>query len=310
MRVLVTGGAGFIGSHLVRRLVAEGFQVTVLDNLSSGHLGNLDCVSSEVRFVEGDVRDPGVVGEAASGAEAVIHLAALIDVAESIEKPHLYLDVNVLGTLNVLEAAKRAKVFVFASSAAVYGEPLSLPIEESHPLAPLSPYGATKVAGEALVQAYARVHGFRPVILRIFNVYGPRQSKAYAGVVLEFAKRVMKGEPPIIYGDGSQTRDFVYIDDVVECFVAATKKQHVSGVLNVGSGKAVSIKELARKVAEVLGKPNLEPVYAPARPGDIKHSVASINKLKECLGYTPGVSLEQGLEKLSEYLLELHGKNL
>lgn len=310
MQVLVTGGAGFIGSHLVRRLVAEGFHVTVLDNLSSGHLGNLNCVLSRVKFVEGDVRDPGVVKEAASGAEAVVHLAALIDVAESIEKPRLYLDVNVLGTLNILEAAKKAKVFVFASSAAVYGEPLSLPIEESHPLTPLSPYGATKAAGEALVHAHARVYGFRPVILRIFNVYGPKQSKAYAGVVLEFVKRVLKGEPPIIYGDGSQTRDFIYIDDVVECFVTAIRRQHVSGVFNVGSGKAVSIKELAGRVAEVLGKPNLEPVYAPARPGDIKHSVASINKLKECLGYTPRVSLELGLKKLSEYLLKPPGKNL
>ncbi|MEM2217928.1 MAG: NAD-dependent epimerase/dehydratase family protein, partial [Thermofilaceae archaeon] len=214
MQVLVTGGAGFIGSHLVRRLTAEGFQVTVLDNLSSGNLGNLSCFSEKVNFVEGDVRNPDVVEESANGAEAIVHLAALIDVAESIKKPRLYVDVNVSGTLNVLEAAKKAEVFVFASSAAVYGEPLSLPIEELHPLAPLSPYGATKVAGEALVQAYARIRGFRPVILRIFNVYGPKQSKAYADVVLEFTKRVLKDEPPIIYGDGEQTRDFIYVDDV------------------------------------------------------------------------------------------------
>ncbi|MEM1509958.1 MAG: GDP-mannose 4,6-dehydratase [Thermofilaceae archaeon] len=310
MQVLVTGGAGFIGSHLVRRLTAEGFQVTVLDNLSSGNLGNLSCFSEKVNFVEGDVRNPDVVEESANGAEAIVHLAALIDVAESIKKPRLYVDVNVSGTLNVLEAAKKAEVFVFASSAAVYGEPLSLPIEELHPLAPLSPYGATKVAGEALVQAYARIRGFRPVILRIFNVYGPKQSKAYADVVLEFTKRVLKDEPPIIYGDGEQTRDFIYVDDVVECLVAAIKNRHACGVYNVGSGKAVSIGELARTVAEVLGKPNLKPVYAPARPGDVKHSVASISRLRECLGYTPRFSLEQGLRKLSEYLLELAGKGL
>lgn len=310
MQVLVTGGAGFIGSHLVRRLVAEGFQVTVLDNLSSGNLGNLSCVSDRVNFVEGDVRNPDVVEESANDAEAVVHLAALIDVAESVEKPHLYVDVNVSGTLNVLEAAKKAEVFVFASSAAVYGEPLSLPIEELHPLAPLSPYGATKVAGEALVQSYARMRGFRPVILRIFNVYGPKQSKAYAGVVFEFAKRVLRDEPPIIYGDGEQTRDFIYVDDVVECLVTVIKNRRARGVYNVGSGKAVSIGELARTVAEVLGKPYLKPVYAPARPGDVKHSVASISRLRECLGYTPRFSLEQGLRKLSEYLLEPASKSL
>lgn len=299
MRVLVTGGAGFIGSNLVKRLVRDGHEVVVLDNFVTGSLANVEEVADAVEIIKGDVRDLCDVEKAARGAEGVAHLAALIDVAESVEKPRLYLDVNVQGTLNVLEAARQAEVFIFASSAAVYGKPVKLPICEDHPLNPLSPYGATKVAGEALVTAYAATRGFRHVILRLFNVYGPNQSKTYAGVVTEFMRRTLRGEPPIIYGDGTQTRDFIFVDDVVEYFARAFASEKVSGVYNVGWGKGVSILELANVVTLTLGRPELKPVYKPPRPGDVKHSVADISRAYRDFGYRPKVQLKDGLKRVA-----------
>lgn len=297
MRVLVTGGAGFIGSHLVGRLVQRGFEVVIFDNFSSGSRENLRDLVGDVEIVEGDIRDYESLEAAARQTECVIHLAALIDVAESLEKPFLYFDVNVRGTLNVLEAAKRAELFVFASSAAVYGDPVRLPIDEGHPLQPLSPYGASKVAGEALVSAYARSRGFRPVVLRLFNVYGPKQSKAYAGVVMEFVKRIQQGEPPVIFGDGMQTRDLVFIDDVIEYLVRALALDRVRGVYNIGSGKPVSVLELAETVARLMGRPDLKPVYTAPRPGDIEHSFASIAKAASDFGYEPTITLEEGIRR-------------
>lgn len=276
-------------------MVREGHEVIVLDNLSTGSLENLGDLTGSVEVLKGDVRDSAAVEAVARSAEGVVHLAALVDVAESLEKPRLYFDVNVLGTLNVLEAARRAEVVVFASSAAVYGDPVRLPIDEEHPLRPLSPYGASKVAGEALVTAYAHNRGFRPVVLRLFNVYGPRQSRAYAGVVAEFIKRVQRGEPPVIYGDGTQTRDLVFISDVVEYFARALASERVAGVYNIGSGKPTSVLELAETVARALGRPDLRPLHAPPRPGDIKHSVASIARAVRDFGYEPAVPLEEGV---------------
>ncbi len=302
MRVLVTGGAGFIGSHLVRRLLREGYEVVVLDNFCTGRLENLEGVLESVEVVEGDLRDAGAVEGALKGVDAVAHLAALVDVAESVEKPHLYLDVNVYGTLNLLRAARRVEVLVFASSAAVYGDPVRLPIDEEHPISPISPYGATKAAGEALVSAYARLHGFRPVILRLFNVYGPKQSRAYAGVVTEFMRRIARGEPPVIYGDGTQTRDFVYVDDAVEYFVRALRDDGIRGVYNVGSGRPVSVLSLAETAARVMGRPDLRPVFAPPRPGDIKHSVARVDRAVRDFRYEPRVTLEEGLRRTAESL--------
>jgi len=302
MRILITGGAGFIGSRLAAKLAEEGEEVIVLDNFSTGRESNLRELGSRVQVIRGDVRNLDDVEKAVRGVEGIAHLAALIDVAESVEKPRLYFDVNVYGTLSLLEAARRVEVFVFASSAAVYGDPLKLPITEDHPLRPLSPYGATKVAGEALVHAYAAMRGFRPVILRLFNVYGPKQSRAYAGVVTEFVRRALRGEPPVIYGDGTQSRDFVYVDDVVEYFARALRMESVIGVYNIGSGKAVSVLELAELVARALGKPELKPVHAPPRPGDIKHSVADISRAVRDFGYSPRTRLEEGLKMTAEAL--------
>lgn len=298
LRVLVTGGAGFIGSHLVRALVRAGYSVRVLDNFSVGSLNNLKDVLESVELVVGDVRDGEVVELAVRGVDVVVHLAALIDVAESVEKPDLYFDVNVFGTYNVVRACRRVSSVVFASSCAVYGEPVRVPIDEEHPLAPRSPYAATKVAGEAFVKAFAELYGYRPVILRLFNVYGPKQSKAYAGVIMEFLRRVTRGEPPVIFGDGEQTRDFIHIDDVVQAIMKVLTSDRACGVYNVGSGRSVTINELAQLVLKLTGRSDLRPIYAPPRPGDIRYSVADISKARKELSFSPSIPLNKGIEML------------
>jgi UDP-glucose 4-epimerase len=298
LRILVTGGAGFIGSHLVKALVEAGHCVRVLDNFSTGSLENLGDIAGSVELVVGDVRSYDVVEKAVKGVDAVIHLAALIDVAESIEKPDLYFDVNARGTYNIAKACKGVSVLVFASTCAVYGEPVKLPVAEDHPIAPKSPYAATKVTGEAFIQAYSNLYGYRYAILRLFNVYGPKQSKAYAGVVIEFIKRVSRGEPPIIFGDGEQTRDFIHVGDVVGAVMRVLTNEKAWGVFNIGSGKPVTINQLAKLILKLMNREDLEPVYAPPRPGDIRHSVADIAKARKVLGFEPRISLEEGVKSL------------
>ena len=298
LRVLVTGGTGFIGSHLVKALVKAGHQVRVLDNLSTGSIENLTDVLDAIEFVRGDVRDYGIVESVIRGVDAVVHLAALIDVAESVEKPDLYFDVNVRGTYNVVKASKNVSTFVFASSSAVYGEPIRMPIPEDHPLIPKSPYAASKVSGEAFVQAFANQYGFRPVILRLFNVYGPKQSRAYAGVIIEFIRRVSRGEPPVIFGDGEQTRDFIHVSDVVEAIMLSFRNEEARGVFNIGSGKGITINHLANLILKLMGRENLKPIYAQSRPGDIRNSVADITKAKRKLGFNPKVELKLGIKEL------------
>jgi len=298
LRVLVTGGVGFIGSHLVGVLIRTGHQVRVLDNLSTGSIENLADVLDAIEFVRGDVRDYGVVESAVRDVDAVVHLAALIDVAESVEKPDLYFDVNVIGTYNVTKASRSINTFVFASSSAVYGEPIRVPIPEDHPLMPKSPYAASKVSGEAFVQAFANQYGFRPVILRLFNVYGPKQSRAYAGVIIEFIRRVSRGEPPVIFGDGEQTRDFIHVSDVVEAIMLSLRNEGVRGVFNIGSGEGVTINRLANLILKLMGREDLRPIYAPPRPGDIRYSIADITRARKELGFKPKVGLEVGIKEL------------
>jgi UDP-glucose 4-epimerase len=283
-RILVTGGAGFIGSFLVRELMSQGFEVRVLDNLSTGSLSNLKEVLDSIEFIEGDIRDEITVEKAVRGVEAVVHLAALIDVAESVEKPDLYFDVNAKGTFNLAKASKNVSAFIFASSCAVYGEPIKTPITEDHPLNPKSPYAATKIAGEAFVSSYSSLYGYKHIIFRFFNVYGPRQSKAYAGVISEFIKRISKNEPPVIFGDGEQTRDFVHVRDVARAVILALKNDG-SGVYNIGSGTSVTINELANIVLKIMDR-KLKPVHTAPRPGDIRHSYASIERARR-IGYVP-----------------------
>jgi UDP-glucose 4-epimerase len=301
LRVLITGGAGFIGSHLVRALVRAGYGVRVFDNLSTGSLDNIGDLLDAIEFVRGDVRDYGVVESAVRDVDAVVHLAALIDVAESVEKPDLYFDVNVRGTYNVVKASKNVSAFVFASSSAVYGEPIMVPIPEDHPLMPKSPYAASKVSGEAFVQAFANQYGFRPVILRLFNVHGPKQSRAYAGVIIEFIRRVSRGEPPVIFGDGEQTRDFIHVSDVVKAIMLSLRNEGVRGVFNIGSGEGVTINYLARLILRLMGREDLKPIYASPRPGDIRHSIADITRAQRELRFKPKVKLEVGIKELIKH---------
>jgi UDP-glucose 4-epimerase len=307
VHVLVTGGAGFIGSHLVDALLARGCRVTVLDDLSSGrmenikvHLGNPDF-----RFVRGDVCDEGMVRDALSGVDAVIHEAAVVSVPTSIERPELVQKVNVRGTLNLLRASAELGVgrFVFASSCAVYGEQEKLPIKEDAEPRPLSPYAASKLAAEEVCREFHRL-GLCTVCLRYFNVYGPRQASGeYAGVMVKFMERLRAGQPPVIHGDGEQTRDFIHVEDVVEATLLTLERSGVNGeVFNIGTGRETSINELCGLIVGVSGRENLRPVHGPPRAGDIRRSLADISKVRRVLGFEPKVLLENGIRTLWESL--------
>ena len=300
MRVLVTGAAGFIGHHLCGKLLQRGFEVWGLDDLSRGDPARVRELERDgMKFVDVDIRDRGRVSEVLREIRpsAVAHLVALISVPESFEKPDLYRSVNAEGTRNLVSAANRVGVerFVYASSAAVYGDPVRLPIDEDHPVNPISPYGETKLLGERYV-----LEGFRGASfsLRLFNVYGRGQNPEYAGVITRFLERVREGKPPVIYGDGEQTRDFIYVGDVADAFIQALNSNlRGAHVFNIGTGRPVSVRELARIVIELAGL-DMEPVYADPRPGDIKHSYADISKAKSLLGWIPETSLEDGLRRL------------
>ena len=304
MRILVTGVAGFIGSHLCSSLLGRGFEVWGLDDLSRGDRGRVkELEELGLRFVRVDIRDRVEVEKALREARpvGVAHLAALISVPESFEKPDLYMAVNVEGTRNLVSAANEVGVerFVYASSAAVYGNPVRLPIDEEHPTKPISPYGESKLLGEKCVLNEFRGSAFS---LRLFNVYGRGQNPEYAGVITKFLERVSRGEPPIIYGDGEQTRDFVYVGDVADAFIQAlTSNLRGAYVFNIGTGNAVTINQLARIIIELAGL-NVEPIYADPRPGDIRHSYANISRIKSVLGWQPKISLEEGLKRLVENL--------
>ena len=286
VRVVVTGGAGFVGSHVAAHLAGRGFRVVAVDSL--------ERASAVKRLEEAGV--PLVVGDLRRvdlpPADAVVHAAAYISVEESWERPYEYMWNNAATTARVaVQCAARGARLVYISSAAVYGEPVRLPISEDHPTRPLSPYGLSKLAGERVVEML--VPG--AAVLRLFNVYGPGQTGPYAGVITKFLERARRGLPPVIYGDGEQTRDFVHVGDVAR-FVETVLERGASGVFNVGTGRAVSVRELAGLVMRLAGL-NGEPAYAPPRPGDIKHSVADITKARS-LGWEPRVGIEEGLRGL------------
>ncbi len=299
--ILVTGGAGFIGSHTVDRLVAGGASVTVLDDFSSGREANLvgAQTTGQVRLMRGDVRRQKDVAQAMKGCTAVVHLAAISSVSASVEDPALVMDINTVGTAHVLKEAQRAGVprVVFASSAAVYGDPDALPIAEQAALRPLSPYAASKVAGEMLCRAAAATGGQTSVALRFFNVYGPRQDpkSPYCGVITAFAGRLQAHEPLVVHGQGDQVRDFVHVSDVARA-VGLALKTPLEGFasLNIGSGQGVTVKELAERMA-ALGEGPPGVVQGPPRAGDVKASLADISRAAQQLGFRPSVSLEEGL---------------
>jgi len=304
LRVLVTGGAGFIGSHTVDRFLAKGFEVVVLDSLRSGSLDNvrLHMGDERFKFVCGDVRDVRLVRDLVGGVDFVVHLAALVSVPESMQDPDLTYDINVNGTLNLLRACVDADVkrFVYASSCAVYGNADRLPIKEDCPPKPLSPYAFSKLKAESYVWKYFEDFELETVCLRYFNVYGPRQAYSeYSGVITQFINRIKRGLPLTIFGDGEQTRDFVHVEDVVEANMLALKCRNAIGeVFNIGTGVATSIKQLAQTLLELTNRKDLEILHCEAREGDVRHSVADISKAKEKLGYRPKVALKEGLKKL------------
>ncbi len=306
MKVLVTGGAGFIGSHLVDGLLARGHSVTVLDKLSSGTMDNLKTHTGKpaFRFIQGDIRDAEAVKRALAGVDAVIHEAAMISVPLSIKNPEFARSVNVDGTLTLLKASlgHGVKRFVYSSSCAVYGEQAGPPISEDAPPQPLSPYASSKLAAEKNCLTFHEKEGLETVCLRYFNVYGPRQTAGeYAGVMMKFLERLRSDQPPIIYGDGEQTRDFIFVGDVAEATLLALERKGVAGeVINIGTGEATSINELCEIFLAAAGNTGLNPINKSPRAGDIRHSQADIKKAEKLLGFKPRVSLKEGVKRLWE----------
>ena len=305
MRALVTGGAGFIGSNLARLLVEHGHEVVVLDDYSSGYRETLEAMPA-VRAIEGDVRNAAAVADAVSGCEVVFHLAASVGNTRSIEHPIEDSEINVLGTLRVLEAARRHAVrkVVFSSSAGIFGELKTLPIREDHPVEPDTPYGASKLGAEKLCLAYAKLYPLECICLRYFNVYGLNQRyDAYGNVIPIFAFRALHGEPLTIFGDGEQTRDFVNVRDVAMGNYRAGLSRGVSGAFNIASGTRVTINRLAAMIVD-SSELAVTIQYGPPRPGDVRHSLAEISAARAAFGFQPTVTLEAGL---SEYMQWANG---
>jgi UDP-N-acetylglucosamine/UDP-N-acetyl-alpha-D-glucosaminouronate 4-epimerase len=305
MDVLVTGGAGFIGSNLVRGLLDIGERVRVLDDLSTGRAENLDGVLDGVDLVHGDIRVPETVRWATEGAEVVYHLAALPSVARSVADPLPTHRVNVDGTLNLLQAALAAGVrrVVYASSSSVYGDTPTLPKHEDMPVSPLSPYAASKLAGEAYCRAFATAYGLETTGLRFFNVFGPRQDPGseYAAVVPTFITAMLDGRSPQIFGDGTQSRDFTFVGNVVQaCQLAAAAPPAAGQVMNVGCGARTSLLELVGELNDLLGT-RIEPSFSEPRTGDVRHSEAAIARAEELIGYRPAVGVREGLAETVEW---------
>jgi nucleoside-diphosphate-sugar epimerase len=302
---LVTGGAGFIGSHLVETLVAAGCRVSVLDNLSSGKQANLGALVHPIRFIHGDIRDPAAVEEAVAGCEAIFHLAAVVSVPKTSKDPLGSSAVNETGSLQVLEAARavKARRLVFASSSAVYGDEPTLPKREDMPTRPLTPYAVQKLTVEHYLRVYQSLYGLETASLRFFNVFGPRQdpSSPYSGVISIFMTQALKDGSPVIYGDGRQTRDFVFVGDVVQALISAATSSSAAGkVFNVGTGKSVTINALWEMIAALSGC-SATPVHGASRPGDVPRSEAAIDRARADLGFSPRVSFEQGLKMTMDW---------
>lgn len=308
MRYLVTGGAGFIGSNIVDELLRRGHSVTVLDDFSSGKEENLSHVLARIRLIRGDICDLEAAREACEGADYVLHLAARTSVPRSVKDPIETNRVNIDGTLNVLVAARDARVrrIVYAASSAAYGETPSLPKTETMPPDPISPYGVTKLVGEMYAQVFGRAYGLENVSVRYFNVFGPRQdpSSQYSGVLSRFILAVLESAAPVVYGNGEQSRDFTFVDNVVDISLRACEAPGVSGkVFNAGTGSRISLNGVLRLLAEITGSP-VRPKYDPPRAGDILHSQADIALAKKFLDYSPRVGFEEGLRRTWKWYSE------
>lgn len=305
MRFLVTGGAGFIGSNIVRRLVNDGYFVRVLDNFATGQRSNLEDIWDRIDLVEGDIRDFWTVINATEGINYILHQAALPSVQRSIINPLTTTEVNINGTLNILEAARFHKVqrIVYASSSSIYGDTPTLPKDESMRPQPLSPYAITKLAGEEYCISFYRIYGLEAVCLRYFNVFGPYQNPAsqYAAVIPKFIVAFLEDKSPTIFGDGEQSRDFTYIDNVVEAnILACTKRDAVGKVMNIACGQRYSLNDLVGKLQKIFNK-KIAATYFPAKPGDVKHSLATIDQAAQHIAYEVKVDFDRGLEKTIEW---------
>ncbi|MFC2051105.1 SDR family oxidoreductase [Chloroflexota bacterium] len=296
-RILVTGGAGFIGSNLVDKLSLRN-KVTVLDNLSSGLLSNLEKSKDVITFINGDILDKGLLKDIVAEVEYVFHLAASVGNVKSIEDPDFDMEVNIRGTINLLEACVNSNIkrLVYSSSGAIFGEARYLPVDEDHPLYPESPYGVSKLAAEKYCFAFHKVHGLPVTALRYFNAYGPKQgSSGYANVIAIFFTKIRDGKPLTIFGDGEQTRDFVYVGDIAKANILAAIHPAAAGeIFNIATGRGSSVNQMVTIIDRVSGQKN-EVINDAPRAGEVKHSRASIEKAQRVLGYNPEISLEEGL---------------
>ena len=305
-KVLVTGGAGFIGSNLADALINQGSEVTIIDNLVTGFRENLDEISGEFEFIEGDINDTRAVEKALEGVEVVFHQAALPSVPRSVDNPAETHEACVDGTFNLLLKAKDAGVrrVVYAASSSAYGDQKTLPKIETMSPEPLSPYAAAKLVGEYYCSVFNNVYGLETLSLRYFNVFGPRQnpSSMYSGVISRFIDALMKGEKPVIYGDGEQSRDFTFIENVVQANInAAQTERGVGKVMNVANGERISLNELLDVLKGVTGKTDVSAVFKPERKGDVKHSQADNTRAIDWLGYEKVIDLEEGLKRTIDW---------
>lgn len=303
MKILVTGGAGFIGSHLCDRYVKNGDTVLCLDNFMNGNLMNIRHLLNYRNFklINGDIRDFDLLEKIMRDVDVVFHLAAQIHVDRSIIEPKLTYEINVLGTQNILEVARMYDVekVIHASTSEVYGSAQYVPMDENHPLNAPHPYGASKIAADRMCYAYIETYGMNICIMRPFNIFGPKQKDSgYGGVISLFTKRVLSNMPPIIYGDGEQTRDYTYIDDIVDAYDIILNSKPIREPINFGTGKEIKIIDLANMTIELCGKKgSINPVHVEPRPGEVQRLIADISKAKETLGWKPRYTMEEGLEK-------------
>jgi nucleoside-diphosphate-sugar epimerase len=301
VRTLVTGGAGFIGSHLARRLVGDGHEVRVIDNFSTGSRANLADLADSIELIEGDMQSYERVHNAVNGCEVVFHEAALPSVPRSIQDPLTSNAVNVIGTLNLLLASRDSGVrrVVFASSSSIYGSDLTLPKREDLAPRPIAPYAVAKLASEGYCSSFSQVYGLETVALRYFNVFGPKQDplSQYAAVIPKFITALLEGRPPVVNGDGEQSRDFTYIDNVIDANLLAASAPDASGhTFNIACGDRISLNRLLDDLRQIIGV-EIEANYVEARPGDVKHSLADITKAEEILGYRPAIDFSEGLQR-------------
>jgi UDP-glucose 4-epimerase len=310
MKILVTGGAGFIGSHIVEALVKKGHEVRVLDNFFSGKMENLRAVKGDVEVLRGDCADLKAAGRAARGVEAVFHEGAIASVARSVKDPLLSHNANATATLTMLVAARDAgaRRFVYAGSSSVYGDTPTLPKHERMVPMPLSPYAGAKLAGEHYLRIFARLYGMETLTIRYFNVFGPRQDPGspYSGVISRFTTELLAGRTPLIYGDGLQSRDFTYVANVVDANLRALKAKGLAGQsVNVATGNRITLRQLLASLAALIGRP-AKATYGPARAGDVRHSLADIRAAKKLLGYRPIVDFETGLRRTVDWYRSAH----